>query len=82
MQELQGFARIALQPGEEKTVTFTLPLHQLAFLDLDMKWKVEAGKMQLLAGPSSNELPLCADFAITADTYVNGTDRGFFTLGV
>lgn len=82
VQELQGFARIALQPGEEKTVTFTLPLHQLAFLDLDMKWKVEAGKMQLLAGPSSNELPLCADFTITAESYINGTDRGFFTLGV
>ena len=82
VQELQGFARIALQPGEEKTVTFTLPLHQLAFLDLDMKWKVEAGKMQLLAGPSSNELPLCVNFSIMSDSFVNGASRGFFTLGV
>lgn len=76
--ELVGFARVPLQPGESRTVTFTLPMSQLAFLDLENRWKVEAGEMTLFAGGSSKELPLQADFRITADGYVDGKKRGFY----
>lgn len=75
--ELVGFCRVSLQPGESKTVTFALPMSQLAFLDLAMRWKVESGKMQLLAGPSSKELPLSTEFSITGDAFVEGATRGF-----
>lgn len=76
--ELAGFARVPLQPGESRTVTFTLPMSQLAFLDLNGQWKVEAGEMTLLAGGSSKDLPLQADFRLTADGYVDGKTRGFY----
>lgn len=76
--ELAGFARVTLQPGESRTVTFTLPMSQLAFLDLDGQWKVEAGGMTLFAGGSSKDLPLQADFRLTADGYVDGKTRGFY----
>lgn len=75
--ELVGFARVPLQPGESRTVTFTLPMSQLAFLDLKNQWKVEAGDMTLFAGSSSHDLPLQADFRVTADGYVDGKTRGF-----
>lgn len=78
LRELAGFARVPLQPGESRTVTFTLPMSQLAFLDLDGQWKVEAGEMTLLAGGSSKDLPLQADLRLTADGYVDGKTRGFY----
>ncbi|MBL0174593.1 MAG: glycoside hydrolase family 3 C-terminal domain-containing protein [Ignavibacteria bacterium] len=56
MQELQGFRRITLQPGEVKTVTFTLPAAQLSFLDADMKPVNEPGELELLLGASSADI--------------------------
>ena len=50
VKELVGFAKVNLQPGEEKTVCLSLPMSQLAFLDADMRWKVEHGKVELMAG--------------------------------
>ena len=34
VKELKGFQRIALQPGETKTVTFELPISDLAFWNI------------------------------------------------
>ena len=43
-KELQGFARVELQPGEQKTVCFTVAPSQMAFVDEDGKWKIEKGR--------------------------------------
>ena len=80
-QELAGFARVALQPGETKKVRFTVPASQLAFLDEDMKWKVEKGKMQVMAGSASDDIRLTEDWEITEDAFVEGAERGFVSLG-
>lgn len=53
IRELKGFQRIDLKAGEEKLVTFKLPISNLAFYDIDMKKKVEAGKFDLWIGSSS-----------------------------
>ena len=41
VKELRGFERIHLEPGETKTVHFTLSPKELQMLDRDMKWVVE-----------------------------------------
>lgn len=78
VKELAGFRRITLAPGEKKTVTFKMNLSQFAFLDTDMKWKVEAGDMDILLGTSSNDILLRGSFDISSDSYVDGKTRGFF----
>ncbi len=42
-KRLRDFTKIELQPGETKTVTFTLPAKRLAFVGADGKWILEEG---------------------------------------
>jgi beta-glucosidase len=51
--ELKGFRRIALAPGEKKTVTFELGPEQLVYHGPDMKRVVEPGRFQVMVGGSS-----------------------------
>ena len=82
VQELQGFARVELNPGEEKTVSFTLKLSQLAFLDRDMHWKVEHGKLNIRIAASSEDIRLEDTVIVTDDTWVEGKSRGFWATAV
>lgn len=63
VKELKGFQRVSLQPGESKTVTFELPISELAFWNIDMKKVVEPGEFTLWIGTNSNEGP-SADFEV------------------
>jgi beta-glucosidase len=53
VMELKDFARVALAPGESKTVTFTVTSDKLSFLDLDMRRTVEPGWFDIKVGGSS-----------------------------
>ena len=53
VMELKDFTRAALQPGETKTVTFTLTPEKLAALGLDMKPVVQPGDFEVMVGRSS-----------------------------
>ena len=53
VQELKGFEKIALQPGESRTVQFTLKPADLAFTRADMSHGWEPGDFQLWIAPSS-----------------------------
>ncbi|WP_455501349.1 glycoside hydrolase family 3 N-terminal domain-containing protein [Gemmiger sp.] len=77
VKELVGFAKVHLQPGETKTVRLTLPMSQLAFLDADMRWKVEHGTVCLMAGASSEDIRQSSDFEIAGDAYPDGKTRSF-----
>lgn len=63
VKELKGFQRIILQPGESQTVTFHLPVSDLAFWNIDMKKVVEPGDFKLWIGTNSQE-GLSADFEV------------------
>lgn len=63
VKELKGFQRITLQPGESKTVTFNLPVSELAFWNREMKKTVEPGDFRLWTGTNSQE-GLFSDFRI------------------
>lgn len=77
VKELVGFAKVDLQPGEEKTVCLSLPMSQLAFLDADMRWKVEHGKVELMVGASSEDIRGKVEFMIVGDAYPDGKNRSF-----
>jgi beta-glucosidase len=50
VKRLRGFEKVALQPGESKTVTFQVPVKQLAFVGTDLKKHLEAGTFNVQAG--------------------------------
>jgi len=68
VQELKGFARIALARGETKAVTFELAVSQLAFYDRDMALVVEPGNIAVMVGSSSADIRLSGTFEIVGDT--------------
>ena len=68
-QELKGFAKVHLQPGESQTVT--IPLDDKAFRYWNTqsnRWEVEGGQYELRIGASS------ADIRLTAAVDIAGTD--------
>ena len=80
-KELQGFARVELQPGEKKTVRFALQPSQMAFLDEDMRWKIEKGEFEVQVGSSSEDIRLQDSFTVTEDAWLVGRTRAFYALG-
>ncbi|HZD31961.1 MAG TPA: fibronectin type III-like domain-contianing protein [Candidatus Angelobacter sp.] len=63
MKEPRGFERLALKPGETRTVSFTLGPRELQFYNRDMKRVVEPGQFTVMVGPNSAELQ-SATFAV------------------
>ena len=64
VQQLVGFARVSLEPGQSAQVQFNLPVNQLAFLDSQMRWIVEPGEIRVMIGSSSADLRLRGVFNI------------------
>jgi beta-glucosidase len=58
VQQLAGFARVRLAPGEARTVAFALPAARLRMLDRDMRWVVEPGAFRAQVGASSRDIRL------------------------
>lgn len=50
VKRLRGFEKIALEPGETKTVEFELPASALAFVGADGRWRLEKGDFRLSCG--------------------------------
>lgn len=66
-EELRGFERISLQPGETKKVTFKLPGSKLAFYDEKIHdFRVEPEMIDVLVGSSSADIRLKSQFRVTA----------------
>lgn len=64
VKELKGFKRIALKPGEEEVVDFTLSSEQLSLLDRDLKQVVEPGIFEVMVGKSSEDIQLSGSFEV------------------
>jgi beta-glucosidase len=56
-QELRGFERLILQPGESREVRFALTDDVLGFTGRDGKWRVEAGRFQIWIAPHAQTGP-------------------------
>lgn len=77
-QQLVGFLRVELKKGQKKRVDFTLEFSQLAFLDTEMRWKIEAGEMELQVGASCQDIRQRVRFVIPADEWIDPKARAFF----
>lgn len=77
IKELKGYQRVNLMPNEEQTITFHLPVDQLAFYDADLKLCVEAGKINVMLGSSSEDIRLRGEFEITGSKKAFVKDRVF-----
>ena len=53
VKELRGFARVTLQPGDARTVTFRLGPDELSLIDRRMQRVVEPGRFDVMIGTSS-----------------------------
>jgi len=53
VKELKGFQKVALTPGETRTVALEITPESLAFYDVRMKWTVEPGEFEIMVGNSS-----------------------------
>jgi beta-glucosidase len=58
LKELKGFQKIALRPGEKKTVRFTLTPEELSAYDQHMVRRVEPGTFHVMVGSSSRQIHL------------------------
>jgi beta-glucosidase len=53
VRELKGFARVTLQPGEQKHVELPLGFNELDFVNGENKWTVEPTVYQVWVGGNS-----------------------------
>jgi beta-glucosidase len=75
---VQLYVSDTLEPGQQAGLVFQLDVSQLAFLDADMRWRVEAGEVDVIVGASSEDLRLKDTVVIGSDTLVDGRTRGFY----
>jgi beta-glucosidase len=64
--ELKGFSRVRIEAGAEREVTLDLRPRDLAYWDqVRHAWRVEKGQVRILAGSSSDNLPVQATLTVT-----------------
>ncbi len=65
VKELKGFEKVSLQPGETKTVNFTIDKSALSFFDADEHaWVAEPGDFEAIIGASSSEVKSRTTFTL------------------
>ncbi|OSX97662.1 glycoside hydrolase family 3 C-terminal domain-containing protein [Bacillus nitratireducens] len=81
-KELKGFEKVELQPGEEKTVNFTLNKRSFAYYNVELKdWHVETGEFEILVGKSSREIVLQDNMYVQSTTIIQKTVHRNTLLG-
>ena len=65
-EQLQGFTRISLNPGEKKTVSFSIPAEQLAFWNSDKhEFVINPATFDVMVGGSSGDIRQKGSFQVT-----------------
>lgn len=68
IRELKGFTRVALEPGESRTVTIELDSRALAFWHPTLnRWAIEPGVFRVEVGSSSRDIAAHVDIAVDGD---------------
>ena len=62
--ELKGFARVSLDRGASREVSFSLGPDELRMLDRDRRWIVEPGVFRVLVGASSKDIRLRGELTV------------------
>ena len=80
-QQLIGFARVDLEPGESKTVNFEVPLSVLAYTGISGETVMEPGPIEVSAGSSSSDIRSTAKLNVTGKTRtIKGEERAFLSV--
>jgi len=79
IKELKGFKRVSLEPGVCKTIVFTLHTNQFNVYDEKMLAAVLPGKVEVLVGNSSANLPLKGNFEIIGPPRNVSDEKVFFS---
>lgn len=81
-KELKGFAKVALEPGEEKTVSFTLDKRAFAYYDVERKdWHVETGDFTIAIAKSSRDIVLAECVRVVSTRAIAATYDRNSTIG-
>lgn len=66
-KELKGFAKVALEPGEEQSVHFSLDKRSFASYNVSLgDWEAETGDYRILVGKSSRDILLEASVHVVS----------------
>ena len=66
VKQLRGFERVTLEPGQKKTVTFTLGREDLRLLNRNMRWVVVPGMFDVMIGRPSADIAAKAALEVKA----------------
>ena len=77
MKEMKGYVRLMLDAGISKTVTFSLPIDQLAFYDHELNLVLEPGRIFVMIGSSSVDIRLKGEFEIDGEGKTHIKERVF-----
>ena len=82
-QELEGFGKVSLSPGETQRLTFAVTIEDLAYYD-DKRacWVAEAGRFEARVGASSRDIRARAGFALSETVIFGGPGRGEAALSL
>lgn len=71
VRELRGFDKVELQPGETKTVSFTLDRRAFAYWSVQIHdWHVESGAYEIQIGKSAQEMILTETVQVESETVI------------
>lgn len=81
-KELKHFTKIELEPGEEKTIEFTLTNDDFCYYNVCLKdWHVESGEYNIMIGASSQDIKLSQKVFLFSDKdYTKTIRRGAMVL--
>ncbi len=64
IKELKGFEKVMLQPGETKTITFTVDKEKLSFYNDQLERITQPGEFKLMIGSASDDIRLEDTFSL------------------
>lgn len=82
IRELKGFKKVALMPGEEKAITFSLNKRAFAYYEEQIHdWYVEEGMFTVEIGTSSRDIMLSANVQVHASSEIPIHYTRYSTIG-
>jgi beta-glucosidase len=79
IKELKAFKRVALNPGQTKTITFQFDAGQFGFYDRNADFVIEPGPIKVMVGASSVDIRLVEQFEIIGETTKIGGAKVYFS---
>ena len=78
VKELVVFKRVKIRAGECAKVRFEVAPSQMAFLDENMRWKIERGSFIVQAAASSEDVKIEDRLYVKENAFVDGAQRSFY----